>query len=160
MTDDIKPESATVEQVLGLEPMARPLTYNDICNAAEAWNRNVAKSNDKRTWDQLQNDTRNRWLQYYYRGASERTWVWSPGSGVIDKVRSGSDEADPVNHPAHYTFGKLEVIDVIEDWKLNYNRSCVIKYVARAGRKDPTKELEDLNKARWYLDREIQRLTR
>lgn len=65
---------------------------------------------------------------------------------------------DPVNHPDHYTFGKFEVIDVIEDWGLNYNRSCVIKYVARAGRKDKTKEAEDLKKARFYLDREIEKL--
>lgn len=67
-------------------------------------------------------------------------------------------ENDPVNHPGHYTFGKFEVIDVIEDWGLNYNRSCVIKYVARAGRKDPAKEAEDLKKARFYLDREIEKL--
>ena len=63
---------------------------------------------------------------------------------------------DPVNHPSHYTFGKYEVLDVIEDWGLNYNRSCVIKYVARAGRKQ--NELEDLKKARFYLDREITNL--
>lgn len=65
---------------------------------------------------------------------------------------------DPVNHPSHYTFGKYEVLDVIEDWGLNYSRACVIKYVARAGRKDPKKEAEDLKKARFYLDREIERL--
>ena len=67
-------------------------------------------------------------------------------------------ENDPVNHPDHYTFGKFEVIDVIEDWGLNYNRSCVIKYVARAGRKDKAKEAEDLKKARFYLEREIKKL--
>ena len=64
--------------------------------------------------------------------------------------------ADMVNHPPHYTFGKYEVLDVIEDWGLNYNRSCVIKYIARAGRKQD--ELEDLKKARFYLDREIGKL--
>lgn len=67
-------------------------------------------------------------------------------------------ENDPVNHPGHYTFGKYEVIDVIDDWGLNYERSCVIKYIARAGRKDPEKEIEDLKKARFYLDREIENL--
>ena len=65
---------------------------------------------------------------------------------------------DPVNHPSHYTFGKYEVLDVIEDWGLNYNRSCVIKYIARAGRKDPAKEVEDLKKAAFYLNREIANL--
>ena len=64
--------------------------------------------------------------------------------------------SDPVNHQAHYTFGKFEVLDVIEDWNLGYNRSCVIEYIARAGKKQ--NELEDLKKARFYLDREIKKL--
>lgn len=65
---------------------------------------------------------------------------------------------DLVNHPAHYTYGKIEVIDAIEDWNLNFHRGQVVKYVARAGKKDIAKEKEDLMKARWYLDREIARL--
>lgn len=66
---------------------------------------------------------------------------------------------DPVNHPAHYTSGKIEVIEAIEDWKLNYHLGQVIKYVARAGKKDPTKIIEDLQKAEWYLKREISKHT-
>lgn len=65
---------------------------------------------------------------------------------------------DPVNHPKHYTFGKIEVIDVLEDWQLPYHLGCVVKYVARAGKKDPTKKLEDLKKAQWYLNRYIEKL--
>jgi hypothetical protein len=65
---------------------------------------------------------------------------------------------DPVNHPAHYTFGKIEVIDVIEDWQLNFHCGQVVKYVARAGRKDPAKHVEDLQKGAYYLNREIERL--
>lgn len=67
-------------------------------------------------------------------------------------------ENDNVNHPSHYTDGKIEVIEFIEDKKLNYHRGNVVKYVARAGKKDPSKEIEDLKKAQWYLNREIQRL--
>jgi hypothetical protein len=67
-------------------------------------------------------------------------------------------ENDNVNHPSHYTDGQIEVIDFIEDKKLNYHRGNVVKYVARAGKKDPSKEIEDLKKASWYLNREIQRL--
>ena len=69
--------------------------------------------------------------------------------------------ADVVNHPAHYANGKIEPIDFIEDKKLNFNLGNVIKYVARAGRKKSqgksleAKALEDLKKARFYLDREI-----
>lgn len=64
---------------------------------------------------------------------------------------------DPVNHPAHYTFGRFEVIDVLLDWfPANPLLWQVGKYIARAGRKgDP---IEDLEKARFYLDREIARL--
>lgn len=60
---------------------------------------------------------------------------------------------DPINHPSHYTFGKIEVIEVIEDWNLDYNRGNAVKYIARAPHKGS--ELEDLKKARWYLDRAI-----
>ena len=63
---------------------------------------------------------------------------------------------DPVNHPAHYTYGKIETIDFIEDKKLGFCLGNVVKYVTRAGHKLNT--LEDLKKARWYLDREIARL--
>lgn len=63
-------------------------------------------------------------------------------------------------HPNHYrgfTYG-AEVIDIAEH--LPFNRGNVLKYVARAGRKDPTTELEDLRKAARYLSREISRLER
>lgn len=63
---------------------------------------------------------------------------------------------DNVNHPSHYNQGKYEVIDVINDWKLNFNRGNVIKYVARASYKN--NELEDLKKAKFYLEDEIKRL--
>ena len=61
-----------------------------------------------------------------------------------------------VNHPHHYNKGKIEVIDAIEDWGLGFNDGNVIKYVSRHKHKD--KPLEDLEKARWYIDREIQKL--
>ena len=65
---------------------------------------------------------------------------------------------DIVNHPSHYTDGKIEVIDFIEDKGLNFHRGNAVKYIARAGKKDPTKEIEDLKKAEKYINREIQRL--
>lgn len=64
-----------------------------------------------------------------------------------------------VTRPKHYTSGKIEVLEAIEDWKLNYHRGQVIKYVARAGKKDPAKHIEDLKKASFYLSREIELLT-
>lgn len=65
---------------------------------------------------------------------------------------------DNVNHPAHYTDGKIEVIDFIEDKKLGFHLGNTVKYICRAGKKDPEKTIEDLQKAEWYLHREIQRL--
>lgn len=67
---------------------------------------------------------------------------------------------DVVNHPAHYTDGKIEVIDFIEGKGLNFHRGNAVKYIVRAGKKDPGKEVEDLQKAVWYLNREIERLRR
>lgn len=64
-----------------------------------------------------------------------------------------------VNHPAHYG-GKLnqyEAIKVIEAWELGFCLGNTVKYISRAGKKDPDKTLEDLQKAAWYLNHEIQR---
>ena len=65
--------------------------------------------------------------------------------------------ADAVN-PAHYKSGELEVIDIIEEFGFGhgFRLGNVIKYVLRAGRKGSS--LEDLKKARWYLQREIENL--
>ena len=65
-------------------------------------------------------------------------------------------EPDAVNHPSHYTQGKYEVIDVIEDWNLGFNLGNAIKYIGRAGHKDDI--VQDLEKAKWYIEREIKRL--
>jgi hypothetical protein len=67
--------------------------------------------------------------------------------------------SDQVNNPKHYTDGKIEVIDFIEDKKLGFHLGNVVKYVARAGKKDPDKVLEDLRKAEWYLKRYIEMLS-
>lgn len=94
---------------------------------------------------------------------------YSTGGICIDKTLSDSDieymyrlvfgvETDPVNHPSHYTDGKIEVIDFIEDKKLGFCRGNAIKYISRAGKKDPTKEVEDLKKAKWYIERRIKEL--
>lgn len=62
---------------------------------------------------------------------------------------------EQIDHPKHYNAGKIEAIDVIEDWKLNFSLGCVVKYICRAEYKDST--IQDLEKASWYLTREIER---
>jgi hypothetical protein len=64
---------------------------------------------------------------------------------------------EAVNHPAHYAFSRIEVIDAIEAWQLGFHEGNVVKYVARARHKG--NELEDLQKAQWYLSRRINQLT-
>ena len=67
--------------------------------------------------------------------------------------------SDNVNHPSHYTMGGIEVIDAIYAWQLDFALGNAIKYIARAGRKDKSKEIEDLEKAVFYLNYKIQTLT-
>lgn len=67
-------------------------------------------------------------------------------------------EHDPVNRPSHYTDGKIEVIEYIEDKKLGFCLGNAVKYISRAGKKDPDKEIEDLSKAIWYVNRRIKEL--
>jgi hypothetical protein len=57
---------------------------------------------------------------------------------------------DPVNSPAHYTQGEMEVITAIEGLGLDYHQGNVLKYVARYRYKNG---IEDLRKAKWYIDR-------
>lgn len=61
---------------------------------------------------------------------------------------------EKVNHPKHYNVGKIEVIDAIQDWELDFCLGNVVKYIARHNhKKDP---LTDLKKAKWYLDYAIK----
>lgn len=67
---------------------------------------------------------------------------------------------ESVNHPTHYggEDNTYEAIKVIESWGLDFCLGNVVKYISRAGKKDPAKELEDLKKALWYLDRRIKQI--
>ncbi len=79
--------------------------------------------------------------------------------GPADKTNNNDElpglTAASVDHPAHYTYGAIEVIDAIEGLDLPYHLGNAVKYIARAGRKDPAKTEEDLCKAIWYIKRYI-----
>lgn len=69
---------------------------------------------------------------------------------------------DPVNHPSHYTSGKYEVIDIIEDQLgieglRGFCCGNALKYIMRSGKKDPNCTIQDLEKAIWYLNHYIER---
>lgn len=64
-----------------------------------------------------------------------------------------------INHPEHYLKETgFEVIDVIEAWDLTFSLGNALKYIARAGKKDPEKQKQDLEKAVWYIERTISNL--
>lgn len=102
-------------------------------------------------------------MTHYYKGAFSDLNP-SPYDDTEDDIRtepgvwqnSGDlvPEDDPIN-PAHYQgfTGGAGVCDIAEH--LSYNRGNAVKYMSRAGVKDPAKELDDLEKARWYVEREI-----
>lgn len=72
---------------------------------------------------------------------------------------SDTTASQNVDHPSHYhAQSGVEVIDAIEAWELSFSLGNVVKYISRAGHKDPSRRMEDLLKARWYLEREIERL--
>ena len=67
---------------------------------------------------------------------------------------------EQVNHPNHYggKDNEYEAIKVIEAWELDFHLGNTVKYISRAGKKGVNKELEDLKKAKFYLDRKIKNL--
>jgi hypothetical protein len=83
-----------------------------------------------------------------------------PYPAEITEALTGAASAlpDPVNSPSHYRANGVEVIDVIEAFDLDFRLGNTIKYLLRAGRKGGARQhVEDLEKARWYLEREIER---
>lgn len=69
---------------------------------------------------------------------------------AMDHRKTSSDK---VNHPSHYCDGKIEVIEFIEDKKLDFHLANAVKYICRAGKKEGALWSEDIEKAIWYLER-------
>lgn len=76
---------------------------------------------------------------------------------LVYAATSGKSIHDVINHPAHYTDGGIETIDFIEAKRLGYHLGNVVKYICRAGKKGTNMGMQDLQKARWYLDRAIEK---
>ena len=111
-------------------------------------------------------ENQQKYMCYVCRVAFDKADVISKGINhficlnCLDKEQeafSVINKEDLVNHPSHYTAYKgIEVIQLTE--QMNFNRGNAIKYIARAGLKHKDKEVEDLQKAIWYIKREIQRI--
>jgi hypothetical protein len=71
-----------------------------------------------------------------------------------------NEKLETIDHPSHYGGDTVyECVKVIEAWGLDFNLGNAVKYISRAGKKDPTKLVEDLKKATWYLNRAIENAT-
>lgn len=90
--------------------------------------------------------------------------VWQAEDGSMctstidpyDELPPRPKEPERVDHPSHYNHGKIEVIDFIEDQKLGFTLGNAVKYICRCRYKDNM--LEDLKKARWYIDYYIKEI--
>lgn len=95
------------------------------------------KSDLEKASVELSKETKNKLLQEFFEGSRN----------------------DIIRHPDHYCEGrKFEPKDVIRDWNLNFNLGNAVKYISRNGRKDGNSSIQDLKKARQYLDFEIEYL--
>lgn len=79
---------------------------------------------------------------------------------IIIENKDNMEKKEMVNHPSHYGGSEnlYEAIKVIEAWDLDFCLGNTVKYISRAGKKDKQTEIQDLEKARWYLDRKINKL--
>lgn len=81
--------------------------------------------------------------------------VWDDMPIIIEEIPVAIKE-DLVNSPSHYQGNKFEVIDIIDDFGLSFNTGNAIKYILRADKKGNQKQ--DLQKALWYLEHELNKL--
>jgi hypothetical protein len=81
--------------------------------------------------------------------------VWDDMPIIIEEIPEVKKE-DLVNSPSHYQGNRFEVIDIIDDFNLSFNKGNAIKYILRADKKGNHKQ--DLQKAVWYLEHELNKL--
>lgn len=88
--------------------------------------------------------------------------IYNPKNTVSVKskpIKKRKKKVDLVNFPPHYRPGDpYETINVIEAWRLGYHLGNAVKYISRAGHKDPKQTIRDLEKGQWYLNKHIENL--
>jgi len=100
------------------------------------------EKNEKKAVEEEVHDAVKRTCEEYEKNAKKAGWSCAhPTKEMVD-------------HPSHYQGKRFEVIDIIEDYELNFNKGNALKYLLRAGNKDDY--VQDLQKAIWYLNREIE----
>ncbi|MBR0079612.1 MAG: DUF3310 domain-containing protein [Synergistaceae bacterium] len=111
---------------------------------------------DHKAWNSAVHVCLNRLYTYFGKGELPQKIT----DLFMEKTKITHDNIahDNITHPSWYTQGGIETLDFIAAKELNFMRGNTVKYITRAGKKDPAREIEDLEKARFYLDWEINRL--
>ena len=109
------------------------------------------ENNDDLKIEAINEAVEKNWNNIYDKRVKDFSRFENKETKLIFKI----EEKEMVDHPSHYNQG-IETIEYIESWSMNFNTGNVIKYVTRAGYKN--NQLEDMKKAMWYLQREIDRL--
>lgn len=96
----------------------------------------------------------------HHEGCPQRYEMKAPCNCGAGELNAMVPQKEAVDHPDHYggEDNPYEAIKVIEAWRLGFCLGNTVKYISRAGKKDAAKELEDLQKALWYLNRRIKHL--
>ncbi len=85
----------------------------------------------------------------------EEEWEEDEADKQTETEPADKKDSSSINHPRYYNTGKIEVIDFLEDQNLPFHLANAVKYICRAGKKEPRKTAEDLKKAVWYINRYI-----
>lgn len=114
---------------------------------------------DHRGWYKFRTTERCGWENYWYFHPSWLESVEELPQHIESEITLREKvSSDVVNAPKHYQFSEFEPVKVIQAWGLSFCLGNVIKYIARAGRKDSSKLIEDLEKAKRYIELELEYL--
>lgn len=100
--------------------------------------------------------TKDRFNQLVILDDTEWVYIGEPDNEVTPLITLIT--FDPISNPSHYASAAIQAIDAIESWGLNFRLGNAVKYISRAGKKEGSTTLNDLQKAAWYLAREISLL--
>jgi hypothetical protein len=141
-----------------------------LCNVEEVWcENNPLSEEEKKTINSLFNELCSEEEESKYQEFTKDAVSFSDlvkktqfliSELEIEKAPKPSADSSAVHHPSHYNSGSIEVIDAIEEWDLGFCLGNAIKYIARAGKKNKQKEVEDLEKSIWYIKRHIESLNK
>ena len=159
-------KSAQIRKYVAAHPTAKSREVADALGVKRAYVYSViwaAKQKAKPEKITL-NPTPNKWKTLHISSSDnsvekEMELAYMAGMGRIrnPQIEMFEPKPDAVNHPPHYKVGGIETIDFIEAKKLGYNLGNVVKYLTRADHKGNRKQ--DLEKAKWYLERELSATT-